>query len=119
LASYGCNRAKSPDAVANEVAAAQDQADAKVANARKNADQDDDKAAAKVVDKAVELNGVDAKGAYDVTVARAEGDHTVSLKQCMALDGDAQRSCVDKADAAYNLAKANAKAALAAQNGQQ
>jgi hypothetical protein len=89
----GCNKAKSPDAVANEVAAArQNEAD-------------------KIGEKNKDLNNVEAKGEYDVSVAKAEGDHKVALEKCNALSGDDQSKCKDMADADYNATKANAKAA--------
>ena len=90
----GCNNAKSPDAVANDVA------------------KTEQKAEAKVDDKLKDLNNKDAKGVYDVTLTAAEGDHKAALEQCNALSGAAQKDCKDKADADYDLAKARAKADL-------
>jgi hypothetical protein len=111
----GCNQQKSPDAVANDVAKAADKASAEVAAARKDAVQDSVGAAAKVEDKAVDLDNTNAKGAYDIAVARADGNHQVAIEQCKVASGDAQKACKDQADADYDLAKANAKATLAAQ----
>ena len=110
----GCNNAKSPDTVAKDVASAQAKRDAEVANARQGAAKEENKAEAKVDDKTVDLNNADAKGAYDVAMARADGDHKVALQRCDALGGDAQKACKEQADAQYDLAKANAKAMLAA-----
>lgn len=115
LAQYGCHDAQSPDAVANEVATARDKAQANVAAAETTADEHSGQAAAQVVDKAAELNKVDAQGSYDVAVATAAGEHTVAMKQCLALAGEEKTACNRKADSALELAKANAKAALAAQ----
>jgi hypothetical protein len=111
----GCNNAKSPDAVANDVAAAQAKRAAEVADARQDAAKDTGKAEAKVDDKTVDLNNASAKGAYDVAMAQADGDHQVASQRCSSLSGDAQKACKDQADAKYDLAKANAKAMLAAQ----
>jgi hypothetical protein len=111
----GCNNAKSPDAVANDVAAAQAKRTSEVADARQDAAKDTGKAEAKVDDKTVDLNNASAKGAYDVAMAQADGDHQVAVQRCSALSGDAQKACKDQADAKYDLAKANAKAMLAAQ----
>jgi hypothetical protein len=111
----GCNNAKSPDAVANDVAAAQAKRASQVANAKQDAAKDENKAEAKVDDKTNDLNNVNAKGAYDVAMAQADGDHKVALQKCEAASGDAQKACKDQADAKYDLAKANAKAMLAAQ----
>jgi predicted small secreted protein len=106
----GCNNAKSPDAVGNDVAAAQKKAAENVADVRKDASKDNASATDKVDDKSKDLNNVEAKGAYDVALARAEGNHKVALEKCDAVSGDAQSKCKDMADADYNAAKANAKA---------
>jgi hypothetical protein len=111
----GCNNPKSPDAVANDVAAAQAKRATEVADAKQEAAKDTGKAEAKVDDKTVDLNNASAKGAYDVAMAQADGDHQVATQKCDALSGDAQKACKDQADAKYDLAKANAKAMLAAQ----
>jgi hypothetical protein len=114
-AASGCNNAKSPDAVAKDVAEAQAKRASEVANAQHDAAKDSDKAEGKVDDKTVDLNNVNAKGAYDVAMAQADGDHQVALQKCDALSGDSQKACKDQADAKYDLSKANAKAMLAAQ----
>ena len=114
-AASGCNNAKSPDAVAQDVAAAQAKRASEVADARQDAAKDSNKAEAKVEGKTSDLNSVDAKGAYDVAMAQADGDHKVALQKCDAFSGDSQKACKDQADAKYDLSKANAKAMLAAQ----
>jgi hypothetical protein len=106
----GCNNAKSPDAVANDVAAAQQKATENVAEVRKDASKDNAIATDKVDDKSKDLNNVESMGAYDVALARAEGNHKVGLEKCNAVSGDVQSKCKDMADADYNAAKANAKA---------
>ncbi|HXP67559.1 MAG TPA: hypothetical protein VN815_18915 [Steroidobacteraceae bacterium] len=111
----GCNNAKSPDTVAKDVADAQAKRAAEVANARQDAAKDENKAEAKVDDKTADLNNTNAKGAYDVAMAQADGDHKVALQRCDGLAGDAQKACKDQADAKYDLAKANAKAMLTSQ----
>ena len=111
----GCNNAKSPDAVDNDVAAAQAKRASEVADAKQDAAKDATQAEAKVDDKTNDLNNVNAKGAYDVAMAQADGDHKVATQKCDGLAGDAQKACKDQADAKYDLAKANAKAVLAAQ----
>jgi hypothetical protein len=106
----GCNNAKSPDAVANDIAAAQQKTADNVADVRKEAAKENARAADKVDDKSKDLNNVEAKGAYDIALARAEGNHKVGLEKCNAVSGDARSKCKDMADADYNAAKANAKA---------
>ena len=110
-----CNNAKSPDAVANDVAAAQAKRASEVADAKQDAAKDANKAEAKVDDKTNDLNNANAKGAYDVAMAQADGGHKVATQRCDELSGDAQKACKDQADAKYDLAKANAKAMLSAQ----
>jgi len=106
----GCNNAKSPDAVAKDVATAEQKASTEVANSEKDAGKDIGKAAEKVDDKLVDLNNAAAKDAYNITLAKADGDRKVALANCAALSGDAQKACKDQADADYNAAKANARA---------
>jgi hypothetical protein len=106
----GCNNAKSPDAVANDVAAAQHKTAQEIADAQKEAAKDAATATEKVDEKTKDLNNVQATGAYDVSMAKAEGTHKIALDQCAALSGDAQSKCKDVADADYAAAKANAKA---------
>ncbi|HEY6619706.1 MAG TPA: hypothetical protein VIY68_09190 [Steroidobacteraceae bacterium] len=114
-AASGCDHAKSPGSVANDVAAAQAKRASEVANAKQDAAKDENKAEAKVDDKTADLNNANAKGSYDVAMAQADGDHKVALQKCEALSGDSQKACKDQADAKYDLAKANAKAMMAAQ----
>ena len=106
-----CNNAKSPDAVAKDVAAAQQKAATEVSKSEDAASKDLGKAADKVDDKLVDLNNAAAKDAYDLAVAKADGDRKVALANCMAASGDAQKACKDQANADYDAAKATAKAA--------
>jgi hypothetical protein len=107
----GCNNAKSPDTVAKDVAAAEQKASTEVANSEKDASKDIGKAADKVDDKLVDLNNAAAKDAYNLAVAKADGSRKVTLANCLAASGDAQKACKDQADADYNAAVADAKAA--------
>jgi hypothetical protein len=109
--SAGCNNAKSPDAVSKDVATAEQKASNEVANRENDASKDISKGADKVGDKLADLNGAAAKDAYGIALAKADGDRKVALANCEALNGDAQKNCKDQADADYNAAKANAKAA--------
>jgi len=106
----GCDRPKSPDAVAHDVAAAEQKASTEVANSEKDASKDVGKAADKVGDKLTDLNNAAAKDAENIALAQADGDRKVALAKCSALAGDAQKKCKDQADADYNAARANAKA---------
>jgi hypothetical protein len=111
LVTAGCDSAKSPEAVSKNVAAAEQKAATEVAHSEKAAEKDLNKAADKVDDKLVAFNNAAAKDAYDLTVAKADGDRKVALANCLSLGGDAQKACKDQAEADYGAAKANAKAA--------
>ena len=104
----GCNGAKSPAAVATDVAAARQQASIEVTDAQKDAAKNVDSAAANADSSSKDLTNVDAKTAYDVAVAKADGDHNVAIQQCLALTGEAQKSCKERADAGYDQAKTHA-----------
>ena len=104
----GCNSAKSPAAVATDVAAARQQASTEVMDARKDAAKNVDSAAANVDGSSKDLNDASARAAYDVSVAQADGDHSVAIQQCSALSGEAQKSCKERADAGYDQAKTHA-----------
>ena len=110
LLACGCNNAKSPTAVATDVAAARQQASTEVADAQKEAAKNVDSTAANADGSSKEVNEVSAKSAYDVAVARADGEHNVEIQQCLAQTGEAQKSCKERADAAYEQAKTHANA---------
>jgi hypothetical protein len=103
----GCNGAKSPAAVATDVAEARQQASTEVMDAQKDAAKNVD-AAASTDGSSKDRNDVGARSTYDVAVAQADGDHNVAIQQCLALTGEAQKSCKERADAAYDQAKTHA-----------
>ena len=104
----GCNSAKSPGAVATDVAAARQQASTEVADAQKDAAKNVDSAVANAGGSSKDVNDVGARSAYDVAVAQADGDHNVAIQQCLALTGEAQKSCKERADARDDQAKTQA-----------
>jgi hypothetical protein len=106
----GCHKAKSPDAVANDVTNAEQKAANNVADAQKDASKNVADAAGKVDDKAKDLDNAEVKGAYDVEMAKAEGDRKIALNKCEALSGGAQRDCKNVAEADYQAEKAQLKA---------
>ena len=106
----GCDGAKSPETVAKDVAKAEQKAATEVANSEKAAEKDLNKAAGKVDDKLTDFNNAAAKDAYNLAVAKADGDRNVALANCLALGGDAQKTCKKQAEADYGAAKATAKA---------
>jgi hypothetical protein len=107
----GCNSAKSPAAVAADVAAARQQASTEVTDTRKDAAKNVDSAAASGDGSSKDVNDASARAAYDVAVAQADGDHSVAIQQCSALTGEAQKSCKERADAGYDQAKTHANVA--------
>jgi hypothetical protein len=63
-------------------------------------------ALAKVADKSVDALA-------DSAVTQAEGETKIALAKCQALEGDAQKTCKDDANAHLDAVKAKAKAAKA------
>lgn len=106
-----CDNAKSPDTVAKDVAKAEQKASNEVAKSEDSAAKDLNGAAAKVDDKLIAFNNDAAKDAYNLAVAKADGDRKVALANCESAGGDAQKKCKDQAEADYKAAKASAKAA--------
>ena len=106
-----CNKAESPEKVQEDVAKAQRtaaddnaKADEKVKQVEADATKDRADALAKVADKSI--------GALaDSAVTQAEGDTKIALAKCQALEGDAQKTCKDEANAHLDAVKAKAKAA--------
>jgi len=92
-----CNNSKSPSSAAHDIADARQSANTEVARAQ--TDQQKDM----------------SSDAYNVAVAKADGDHKVAIQKCETLQGHDQQVCKDQADADYDAAKANAKARKAAQ----
>ncbi len=105
-----CNNAKSPDAVAKDVATAEQKASTEVAKSEDSAAKDLNSTAGKVDDKLLAFNNAAAKDVYDVAIAKADGDRKVALANCESASGNAQKLCKDQAEADYAAAKANAKA---------
>ena len=108
-----CNKAESPENVQADVAKAQStaaeenaKADEKVKQVEGEAAKDRADALAKVADKSV--------GALaDSAVTQAEGETKIALAKCQALEGDAQKTCKDEANAHMDAVRAKAKAAKA------
>jgi hypothetical protein len=92
-----CDNAKSPDVAARDIAAANNSAAHEVADAQRDAQKDM------------------SADAYAVATAKADGDHKIALQKCETLQGHDQQVCKDQADADYEAAKANAKAAKVSQ----
>jgi len=111
LSLSACNKADAPDKVQADVAKAQSdaaaenaKADEKVKQVEAEAVKDRADAVAKVADKSV-------GAVVDSAVTQAEGETKVALAKCGAMEGDAQKSCKDTANAHLDAVKAKAKAA--------
>jgi hypothetical protein len=111
LSLSACNKAEAPDKVQADVAKAQSdaaaenaKADEKVKQVEADAAKDRADALAKVADKSV-------GAVVDSAVTQAEGETKVALAKCEALQGDAQKSCKDTANAHLDAVKAKAKTA--------
>jgi hypothetical protein len=106
-----CNKAESPEKVQADVAKAQSnaveenaKADEKVKQVEAEAAKDRADALAKVADKSV--NAI-----ADSAVTQAEGDTKIALAKCQVLEGNAQKTCKDEANAHMDAVRAKAKAA--------
>lgn len=97
LLGSACNKTDAPERAAGNLAAVKRSADDHVA------------AAVRAEQKDLSID------AYEVAVARADGDHKIAIQKCDALEGREQKACKDQADADYDVAKADAKAIRAAQ----
>jgi hypothetical protein len=105
----GCNQAKSPEKVQEDVAKATDKAaenDAKAADKLANADASADKTVGNAEAKA-DAKTTDAAG--DAVITQAEGDHKVAVAQCESLSGQAQKDCKKQADDQLDAVKAKVK----------
>src|SRR6267378_7634890 len=106
----GCHSHKTPQATAQDVEAAKQDALHAVEQARIEATKD--------VKSALKTGGgnprdvalAKATAAYDVAMIKAEGDHTVATEKCQTLQASMMQACRDQADAEYETAKATAKA---------
>jgi hypothetical protein len=111
----GCHRKASPVATPADIAAAQRDAQREVEQAEIEAKKD--------IKSETKIMGADSKdvararvtGAFDVAMARADGDHKVANLKCMTLEPAAQPPCKDQADVDYQSAVAKAKANRASQ----
>ena len=105
----GCRQKAAPAATPADVASAQQEAQHEVEQAQIEARKD--------IRSESKIMGVESKdmararvtGAFDVAMARADGDHKVAIEKCMTLEPSAQQSCKDKADGDYQSAAAKAK----------
>jgi hypothetical protein len=111
----GCHQKVSPVATAADVAAAQQEAQHEVDQAKIEARKD--------IKSETKIMGADSTGvararvtgAFDIAMAHADGDHKVAIQKCLTLELAAQQSCKDLAEVDYQSAVAKAKASRASQ----
>jgi hypothetical protein len=94
-----CEQASSPSSV-----------DKNVAEAKANAAKENNKAMKDEAKTVASANANVADSHADALVTEAQGRHDIAIQRCDGLAGDQQKACKDQADAALELAKANAKA---------
>jgi hypothetical protein len=105
----GCNNAHSPSTVAKDVNSASQKAEENTANAEKHAEDKVASADKDVRNDQRNEQHVAAAEGEDVAKTRAAGVRDTSLARCEALSGDRQQACKDQANAAYDMAVAEAK----------
>ncbi len=106
-----CNKAQSPETVRADVAKAQSDADAANTKADATVQQVEAGAAKERADAVAKVADKSVDALVDSAVTQAEGDTKIALAKCEALDGDAQKSCKDQANAHLDAVRAKAKAA--------
>ena len=105
----GCNKSKSPEDVSKDVAKAEQKANNEVTKSEERAQNALDKSYEKVNDREIRFNNDAAHQAYNVAIAKADGDRKVALATCESQSGYAQKACQDQAEADYRTARADAR----------
>jgi hypothetical protein len=106
-----CNKAESPETVQADVAKAQSEAAEENTKAQQKQKQVEAEAAQDRKDAAVRAADKSVGAVADTAVTEVEGETKVALAKCEALEGDAQKACIDKANAHLAAVKEKAKAA--------
>jgi hypothetical protein len=105
----GCH-AKTPQATAQDVEAAKQDAQRDIEQARAEASKDVKSAAKIGGSSSRDMALAKATAAYDVAMVKADGDHKVATEKCQTLEASMMQACKDQADADFETAKATAKA---------
>jgi hypothetical protein len=113
IALWSCHRAESPARVQRDLAQARTEAADKQAKADQKAAEAMAAAHQSLATESQRTDARDAAAAYDLAIARADGDHKISIAKCEGLSGGAQKACLDQADSEQALAKGRAEAARA------
>jgi hypothetical protein len=105
----GCHRAESPARVEKDVAAARAEAAKQTQESQRSKESKVASARADVQSHLRDAEHVTAEQTQKVAETEAEGARKVALAACEGQSGDAQKSCRDKAEADYKVAKARAE----------
>jgi hypothetical protein len=111
LALAGCHKAEPPATVQRDLAQARDTAADQEAKAYEKAADTVNSTNQNMAMETQKADEKAANAAYDVAIAKADGDHKIASAKCESLSGNAQKTCLDQADAARDMAKAKAEAA--------
>lgn len=95
-----CSRVETPGETASDVASARQEAREEVSEATSDARED-----------VIAGRETPGEAQYDVLMARIEGEHKVRIEACEGEPAELQRDCKERADEAYEAAKASASAA--------
>ena len=95
----GCNKSKSPEQVSKDIANAEQKADTEVTRSEQTAKSALDKSYDKVSEQEIQFSNDAAHQAYNVAVAKADGNRKVALATCESQSGDAQKMCQGQAEA--------------------
>jgi predicted small lipoprotein YifL len=106
----GCHQKAPPVATPADVAAAQQEAQHEVEQAKIEAKKDVKSAAKVMGPESKDVARARVTGAFDIAMAHADGDHKVAIEKCMTLAPAAQQPCKDAADIDYQSAVVKAKA---------
>jgi Na+-transporting methylmalonyl-CoA/oxaloacetate decarboxylase gamma subunit len=106
-----CNKAESPEKVQADVAKAQSNAVEENAKSDENVKQVEAAAAKDRADALAKVADKSVGAIADSAVTQAEGETKIALAKCEALEGDAQKTCKDDANAHMDAVRAKAKAA--------
>jgi hypothetical protein len=113
----GCQQSSSPSSAEVKIADTRHEVATKEVAALQQQAKTEAAANTDAVDAQRKAESLKAGSAYDVAITEAEGRYKITRAQCDALDGNAKHACVDRADAALALGKADAEAARKAAGG--
>lgn len=108
-----CHRAKSPEQVARDTAAAENLATENAAKVEQSAGAKVNRAQTVVRDEKKAEAHTAAVEAERVADAKAQGELKVALAQCESLSGEPQKACKEQADTAFQVAEDQSRQAEA------